>query len=202
MVMTWEYVAGFFDGEGNIRLDMGSGKANAKLTLTQADERGRILLTVLQEFMAEQSIRARINKSAELGPTGKYMYRLYIYNRAGVLAFLKNVFPFIYIKKLECQDIWRYLMLFPSLQKFQANCNDYGPARTVCSNGHPITPDSVYPLHNNRKPTTTYRVCRECASDSRKKRYNEVIKPIMDSTGLGMRQVTAKVITMYKEGKL
>src|ERR1700752_3453021 len=115
MVMSWQYVAGFFDGEGSVGITNGEkhgGAGNAKLALHQSDTRGLVLLGNIQEFLFAHGISSKLGEQRVIPNTCKRMYRLYIYNRTGVLDFIKAVMPYVHIKKLECQDVARYLKLF------------------------------------------------------------------------------------------
>lgn len=113
MALTWPYIAGFFDGEGSIRLTMGNGAQNIHIGIHQSQKRGLILLTEIQHFILNYGITSGINKHGNQPTTGHPIYRLYIYNIPSALKFISYVFPYIHIKKLECQDVRRFAYLYP-----------------------------------------------------------------------------------------
>jgi hypothetical protein len=87
MAMSWQYIAGFFDGEGSIGVTNGEkrgGSGNAKLALHQSDTRGLVLLSEIQEFLFDHGIASRLGEQRIIPNTYKHMYRLYIYNRTGL----------------------------------------------------------------------------------------------------------------------
>lgn len=119
--MSWEYIAGFFDGEGHVSLNRqqknGEGqfsRGNPRVTLVQAHERGKNLLEEISLFLTENAITSVV----EIHDDGEHRskcYRLRITGFRGVVPFLTAVFPYLRIKKLEAQDILRYDLVFPTL---------------------------------------------------------------------------------------
>jgi intein/homing endonuclease len=114
-MMSWEYIAGFFDGEGWVGMSMGVRRncSNVRVRIVQTAERGRILLETIQAFIA----KAGIKSSVRISPTGddnrQILWVLEISSRDSTLRFLRMVMPFIHIKRTEAQDIIRYCTMFP-----------------------------------------------------------------------------------------
>lgn len=140
MALSWQYIAGFFDGEGNVRIAHGT---SPQLSLHQADTRGLKLLSEIKLFLESYGIKCNIHKNKLKTGLGKDMYRLYTYNRHGVLTFIRHTMPYLHIKKVECQDIARYLTIFPSSHGNVLFRRPHVP-RTHCRLGHELTPDNVY----------------------------------------------------------
>lgn len=122
MKMTWEYIAGFFDGEGHCSLSSqklnGEGhftRGNPRVTIVQSLERGRALFEEIQEFLSDRSITSVIEVHNEGDDRCRKSYRLRVTGFKGVVAFLSGVFPYLRIKKVEAQDLLRYDKAFPTL---------------------------------------------------------------------------------------
>lgn len=164
MVMTWAYIAGFFDGEGNIRMPH---RSSGQLSLHQADKRGLILFQEIKQFLEGYGIKCSIHCNKRPTPLGKPMYRLYTYNRHGVATFIKYTFPYLRIKKAECQDLMRYLKLFPPTPGNKLFRTPHVP-HTHCKYGHELTPENKY--LGNRKSRPCWR-CVTCAKKSASDRY-------------------------------
>ena len=120
--LTWQYIAGFFDGEGNVHLgrqkNCGDGhysRGALRIHITQAGERGKKLLQDLKEFLAEKGIRSVVG--VHFPGKGKWTrsYRLRVDGFHGCIPVLMAIFPYLHIKKVEVQDILRYNLTFPSL---------------------------------------------------------------------------------------
>ena len=111
--MTWEYLAGFFDGEGTIRFTNNNA---CHWSIAQAHPRGRAILEEIQTFLREQGIPTGIH--ARQRKDG--MYTLWISKRASVEQIGRATLPYLRIKKVEVQDVLRYLQLFPLLAQHPA----------------------------------------------------------------------------------
>jgi len=111
--MSWEYLAGFFDGEGSIRVQMGHRATAVHIGIHQSDERGKIVLTEIKQFLCEEGIPSGLQFQRLTPNTNKPMYRLYVYNIEAAKKFVEGVMPYLRIKKLECQDIYRFVCIFP-----------------------------------------------------------------------------------------
>jgi hypothetical protein len=120
--MSWEYVAGFFDGEGHVGLTRqkrcGEGqysRGSIRATMVQSLERGRVLLEEIRRFLAKQGICSAVGIHAGGGVNTRRCYHVRITGFRSVVPFLRGIFPFLRIKKLEAQDFIRYDKAFPSL---------------------------------------------------------------------------------------
>ncbi len=112
-MMSWQYIAGFFDGEGNVILfqTTDSPRLSPRITITQFKDRGGKLLDEIRAFLADSGIKC--NTPYHLNRTGNDDHRLVITGRSNVEGFIKGVFPYLHIKKVECQDCLRWLILHP-----------------------------------------------------------------------------------------
>lgn len=119
MRLSWEYIAGFFDGEGNVGIFQNRarrGLGTPVITIAQSDERGRLLLSGMQEFLRERSVKSYLDVQRWKNPKHKPGFKLRICNRPGVTLFLRGVFPYLRIKKVEAQDVLRFLSIFGSIK--------------------------------------------------------------------------------------
>lgn len=95
--MTWEYIAGFFDGEGWIAKSPKPEGHLAKYTIgigqstKQAD-----VLYVISEFLKSERINCRIYKECPEFVT--HMTRLLISDSRSISNFLRSVLPFLLVK--------------------------------------------------------------------------------------------------------
>jgi len=90
-MITWEYIAGLFDGEGCIHvMTNASGNPQLKLTITQANQPFLYLIKTFTGFGAVQD-----NKN------GVWCWRLT--KREDIKAFLANLIPHLILKKAEAE---------------------------------------------------------------------------------------------------
>ena len=101
---SWQYVAGFFDGEGNIYAHT---HPSIRIYLAQSGERGFEMLTALKDWLAIRGVDSRF-KEEKPGRDERVgfenvqpRYRLYIWKLDSVRAFLLNVLPFLHIKTAQ-----------------------------------------------------------------------------------------------------
>ena len=104
--MTWEYVAGFFDGEGCIqvlRKEEGNVRQRVLLTIAQV-ERQAAILTLMQGFFAAHEVHAHLTSytyTKRVKPVT--MVCLRVSSRAGVIRALEQLLPLLHVKKLQAE---------------------------------------------------------------------------------------------------
>ena len=113
--MSWEYVAGFFDGEGCVHMSHG-GRCKTYVSLTQTQDRGMRLLREIQRFLIDEDMIHSHIGSFEKKNRTKTMHVLKITKRSDVECFLLWVLPHVRIKKVETQDVLRYFKMFPQIE--------------------------------------------------------------------------------------
>lgn len=122
-VITWAYIAGFFDGEGCLTsantAPSSLGRLRAlgyRLTLTQADKRS---LEEIQVFLRQAGINAGLGRARPIAlPNHKDVYVLWVTSRAAVTALLRKVLPYLLVKKVLVQDVLRFWTLYPDLRPY------------------------------------------------------------------------------------
>jgi Trp operon repressor len=118
--MNWQYVAGFFDGEGCVTWDRGITKKHAgfstpTITVSQSgDFRGSVVLERIKVFLREEGIHSRI-RPQKSKKRRKPMFNLVVSSRENVSLFLRKVLGAVIVKRTVVQDTLRFLTLYPSL---------------------------------------------------------------------------------------
>lgn len=109
--LSWEYVAGFFDGEGCIRIadNKKVPQFSLRATFAQSADRGHKVLNEIRIFLEDKGIKSKIYT------VGK-QHELTICRREICNLFLAKILPFLRIKKNEAEDILRFSKLFPKIQ--------------------------------------------------------------------------------------
>lgn len=164
MVMSWPYIAGFFDGEGNVRLS--GSLSSVQLSLHQSGKRGKKVLETIRDFLLnEHGISSRVAEREER-TKNQPMFRLYIYNRVGVVMFIHGVMPYLHVKKVECQDLLRYLTIVDGISASMCRA-DFMRRRETCGNGHPLKGN----VYTRRRGRHVERACKTCSKDRANSRY-------------------------------
>ena len=117
--ISWEYVAGFFDGEGCVGIHQNKarrGNGCPVVIIAQTGDRGRLLLLEIADFLKPMGVSTYLGTSKRMKDTHRTCYNLRIANRPGVITFLRGVFPYLRIKKVEAQDVLRFLTVFGSIK--------------------------------------------------------------------------------------
>lgn len=170
--MSWQYIAGFFDGEGNVSIPLGVSSLN--VGIVQAGDTGLELLERIVSFLEEQGIRSRIDRSRKLEPNRKKVYKLYL-SAKNAERFLRRVLPYIHIKKVVSQDVLRYRTLYPGMYT-SPMCRAWrsetirknNALRTHCKRGHELTPENLYVYKRGERDS---RSCKKCALELASRRY-------------------------------
>src|SRR3990167_3729245 len=93
LIMTYEYIAGFFDGEGNISIKHRDGR-KPQVVCTTVQKR-RAVLDEIQKFLAKRDIRS----SVLTRKTG--VHALQMGHTDSVSSFLKGIVGSLIVKKDE-----------------------------------------------------------------------------------------------------
>jgi hypothetical protein len=114
--MNWAYIAGLFDGEGCVRVSRSKLGIGITLQIVQVTQHAAVfyeMATFLKALGVEAIV---VNESFLRNPKWKPVSNLTIRRRESVMAFLRGVLPYLYIKKVSCQDALRFLRMYPSLK--------------------------------------------------------------------------------------
>lgn len=116
--VTWDYIAGFFDGEGSLSMMNFSHRntlAAAIVTISQSGEEGLQILSAIRDFLGTQGIKGYIQTQTRRA-NYRVMHHLKISARSGVTAFLQEVRGRVHVKRVVVQDVLRFFTLYPSLR--------------------------------------------------------------------------------------
>lgn len=111
MILSWQYIAGFFDGEGHVSVVI----KNNNVGLCQSGREGLVVLSDIAETCRASGIKCGVYAANESKRTGKPMYRLSVQGRECCRRFLIRVFPFLRVKRLAAQDALRHFTLYPPI---------------------------------------------------------------------------------------
>lgn len=98
--MTFQYIAGFFDGEGHVGIH--EGKRAIQITVTLANTHKPTILA-LQRFLKDEGILSRVYARKQKNPKWKTCYALSITDHLEQVRFLEGIRPFT-ITKNEAID--------------------------------------------------------------------------------------------------
>ena len=124
-MLSWPYIAGFFDGEGCVRIYTRSGKricaAHARIHITQTGNRGRVLLENMAEFLSALDINGVVRRAGVPRRSNHAQaWTLTFDKRESARKFLIYILPHLTIKKVEAQDVLRYLTMYPKISRNSA----------------------------------------------------------------------------------
>lgn len=165
MKISWEWIAGFFDGEGSIGVYTNNARACGMTTasVSQAGDRGEKVLKEIQEFLTQRGIKSYLGckKNVRI----KDVWALRILARSSLDPFLRGILPYLRVKKLEAQDVLRFIIAFPPVSQgtYFKELNEerkqsgWYKKKTHCPQGHPY--DAV---NTGIISTTGARRCKAC----------------------------------------
>ncbi len=113
--MTWQYLAGFVDGEGWIGYSVGI--RSPRIDIGQAEEK---VLHDIVDFLCHNGISARFlrcpSKDRRTAFGKKPFYRVLIQGSRNVIPTLKGLLPYLRTRKrVAALDIVRFDKLFPPM---------------------------------------------------------------------------------------
>ena len=119
-MMSWEYLAGFTDGEGSIRMPSTSKSITANFSLVQSGNEGFQVLTEVKQFLETHGIRGTLvyqprDSKPRLVKATRPIWYLGVYKRSDVTFIMSQLLPFLRVKRVQTQDILRFLKIFPPL---------------------------------------------------------------------------------------
>jgi hypothetical protein len=107
--ISWQYIAGFFDGEGTVCFARYGHlkKRYALAAMSQADFQGGVIY-VIKDFLKENRIESRITKDKRFrnGERAEgYQLRLYMSGLGSVREFLNQVLPYLIVKREKALEV-------------------------------------------------------------------------------------------------
>lgn len=137
MRITWDYVAGFFDGEGCINIAKAregqhGGSGSFAVTMVQATTRGRDLLDAMAEFLELHHIKSKVYRKREASSRRKEAFGIVIQGRESVRRFLKAIAFRLHMKKQLAEDAYRFITVFPPVHGLVGNTkHDHIPIQAL-----------------------------------------------------------------------
>jgi hypothetical protein len=99
-VIVWGYVAGFFDGEGNLHRDKFKSTVHLRL-----DNTSKAVLEKIQSFTGYGQISNRGRQK----PHHKDRYRLTVADHSKVLIMLEKMLPYLVVKESTAKQMIEYI---------------------------------------------------------------------------------------------
>lgn len=103
--ISWEYIAGFFDGEGCIGMypDPKYRTTRVLVEMCQAEPQEAVLFEI-QAFCAQHGI-ALTDRVCPAKDNRAPLHKIYTVNRAVASEFLKRVEPFLRVKRVKAKEL-------------------------------------------------------------------------------------------------
>lgn len=120
--MNWDYIAGFFDGEGSLHMAMGHKKL--KRPTAAIGQKDPLPLIAIKEFLEQQGIECYLYQN-KVGNklSANRLYRLQLKTLNDVRKFLYHIAPRLVLKKQLAEDCWRWARVYPALTREQVKKN-------------------------------------------------------------------------------
>ena len=111
--MTWEYIAGFFDGEGTIRNNKYGNKTSIGIGITQSVFHGEVI-NEIKDFLDKEKIRVQVYiRNEPYKDKYKAQYRLEITSRASVKDFLLPIIENLRVKRDQAEKLLLFINSCP-----------------------------------------------------------------------------------------
>jgi len=101
--ISWQYIAGFLDGEGCIGFYPDGRTARVLVEICQAEPQEQVLFEI-QAFCAEHGIMLTHRVSQSYGNRTP-LHKIYTVNRAVASEFLKQIEPYLRVKRLKAKEM-------------------------------------------------------------------------------------------------
>jgi hypothetical protein len=104
--MNWEYIAGFFDGEGHIcRMVRNKKSTKYQVGMAQTAAQSDVLFQI-GHFLESNGVRVHFHyDNSHNKLSSKTVVRLRISDSASILNFIKGVIPFCVVKKTKAMGV-------------------------------------------------------------------------------------------------
>jgi len=117
------YVAGFFDGEGCVRTYARHSRftgCHSRIQISQSGDRGKSVLLEISEFLSTYGIVSQVNGHEYKNPKYLKGWCLQISRIECVKAFIRLMLPYLHVKKVESQDVLRFLSIYGAVGRKSA----------------------------------------------------------------------------------
>lgn len=114
--MTWEYLAGFFDGEGTIcfaHYKYRKGESRYIVVAVSQSENARLILDEISTFLNSYKIKHRFGKDKKFNPTTGadlgYQIRLYLSGMGNCREFLEIIKDKLIVKRAKAYEALAFI---------------------------------------------------------------------------------------------
>lgn len=123
--MTWQYIAGFFDGEDSLSC-VRNKDSNNNCWRVRLHQSSLEVLERINSFLTTNEILCTIQRTACKGHKQKHgpyransdMFALQISTRRKeIVPFLERILPYLIVKRILVQDLLRFLKIYPKLHR-------------------------------------------------------------------------------------
>jgi len=116
MRLSWQYIAGFFDGEGCITTSTGM---TTRIGIAQTKDRGFVLLSLIKDYIAQFGVKSSVKCKSRSNPKHAECWSLFICDTSSCVTFLEKIIPYLHIKKVYAEDRVRFLKWYAVGKRFQ-----------------------------------------------------------------------------------
>jgi hypothetical protein len=102
-MMTWQYIAGFFDGEGTVMCGFRSNR-NCRIFSLWFSQTDREVLDAICAFLNAEGITANVVSHRSNGFKPKKVHRLNVCSIEGVYKALDGMYPFLVVKRAKAEE--------------------------------------------------------------------------------------------------
>jgi hypothetical protein len=123
--VSWEYIGGFFDGEGSIGIHRTKKQFIPRIAITNNNFE---ILNKIALFLTENKIKVKIRPRKRYKPNYSQGYALEITNYVNTKLFLENVYPYLFVKKPHAKlmlEIIKMRIKTPSRKGFKLHESTY-----------------------------------------------------------------------------
>jgi len=115
-MITWQYIAGFFDGEGTLGWNSAQDTFQLQVNIAQNEANNRCkVLEAIQRFLNREGIPSNLYPVSQKKKGFSQVPILILQingGREGKAKFLSRCLPYLWVKKVHVQDTLRTLQLF------------------------------------------------------------------------------------------
>lgn len=109
-MIIWAYVAGFFDGEGSLDL------RGRRIAIYQRDDG---CLKTIAQWLMEHEVKCKVDIRKTPRKTNFLVIGqescLRISDFRSTYRFLREIRPYVIVKKQKVEDLWRFYTMYPKL---------------------------------------------------------------------------------------
>jgi len=150
--ISWQYIAGFVDGEGSFYTTGKGSRVRASFQIAQTEEHV-LVLDKIADFLIKKNIDYSFQYYAQRGSTKPY-YVVAINAQDSLKKFIEGIFDYLIIKRADAEASLEFLAVKKRQKEIKSQ---------VCPHGHPKIEENRY-TPPNRPHIFCCRMCRDLRS--------------------------------------